>query len=165
MAADRELIKTTLEFSQKLNVLYAEDDEVLLKATVPMFEQWFNNVRCCKDGQEAFDLFKNSEMKFDLIITDINMPNLSGLDFVEKVRQIDEDIKIIIISAHDDTENLLKSINLHVNDFLPKPYDMLDLAKILKSIKEKNLTFATNKRELEERFERLVDNNSHNIDK
>ncbi len=165
MAIDRELIKSILEFSKKLNVLYAEDDEVLLKATMPIFEQWFEDVTCCKDGQEAFDTFKNASKKFDLIITDINMPNLSGLEFVEKVRQIDEDIKIIIISAHDDTDNLLKSIKLQVSDFLPKPYDIIDLAKILKSIQDKSSIFATNKRELKERFERLVESNGHNFNK
>lgn len=90
------------------------------------------------------------------------MPNLSGLDFIEKVRKVDEDIKIIIISAHDDTDNLLKSIKLHVSDFLPKPYDIVDLAKILKNIQGKTTLSDQNKKELKEKLEKLVEDNDHN---
>lgn len=68
MGIDTELIKSILEFSKKLNVLYAEDDEALIRATLPIFEQWFEDVTCCKDGQEAFDIFKSTQKNSTLLL-------------------------------------------------------------------------------------------------
>ena len=104
------------------SILLIEDDvdtqeniKIILEDDVKEFYQAYN-------GQEGFDIFK--EKNPDIILTDINMPYLTGLELVSMIRALDKDKPIIILSAYDDRENLLNSINLGSNGFIPKPIDI-----------------------------------------
>ena len=110
-----------------LTLLYVEDDrdtqeqmKMLLEDDVKEFYQAF-------DGEEGLSMYK--KLKPDIILSDINMPILDGLSMIQKIKEIDEKQPIIIVSALDDRENLLKSINIGVNFFAPKPIDINTIYK------------------------------------
>lgn len=125
--------KKLLEKTSKLNVLYAEDDDVLREKTVSMLKTFFKSVDPCPNGKEALELYiKNGKSSFyDLIVTDINMPVMNGLKLCEEIFKLDQNQQIIIISAYNDSENLEKIIDLGVRNYIHKPYDITKLINIL----------------------------------
>jgi len=83
-----------------------------------------------KDGKEAISVWKAS--KPDIIITDINMPRLNGLDMAAYVRTHDKDVQIIVATAHSDTEYLLRAVELQLVKYIIKPITKEKLSQALK---------------------------------
>ena len=81
------------------------------------------------DGREALDMV--SRMKPDIVVTDIRMPYIDGLEFITRAKEIDPDIQFIIISGHDEFEYAQKALKLGVCDFLLKPLDNEELQELL----------------------------------
>lgn len=115
-------VKEAHAFTKNLNVLYAEDDLSLQAQTEKIFKLLFNSVVSVNDGQEALAMY--NRQNFDLVITDILMPNMDGLELSKKIKEIDPNQTIIVISAHNDSQQLLDFINLNINQYLRKPIVM-----------------------------------------
>ena len=101
------------------SVLYAEDEEKTRKNFVACFEMFFGKVYEAKNGKEALTLYE--EKSPDILILDIQMPEISGLEVTKIIRKTDLDVKIIILTAHSDKERLLSAVPLRLNDYLIKP--------------------------------------------
>jgi DNA-binding response OmpR family regulator len=107
------------EFLKNLTVLYVEDDEQVRKNAVEYLGRICKNVLEAKNGKEAIAAWKTS--KPDIIITDINMPRLNGLDMASYIRAHDNDVQIIIATAYADTEYLMRAVELQLVKYLIKP--------------------------------------------
>ncbi len=98
----------------------------------------FEDVVVAVDGQEALEIFeenlKNNKY-FDLVLTDIKMPRLNGMDMIEKMLELVENQKFIIVSAYKDEEKLFKSINFRVLGYFIKPINVDNMMEILKKAK------------------------------
>ena len=91
-----------LKFAKEFNILYVEDDEevsLVFRETLNIF---FNKVYFAVNGLDGLEKFENNSI--DLILTDITMPLMNGLDMSKEIKKINQDIPIIITSAHDDIE-------------------------------------------------------------
>lgn len=132
MSIDNNLI---LENSKNLNILYVEDDKFLSKATSALFLNYFKKVDIAKDGLEGLDKYKlflqDTKTTYDIVITDINMPNMNGVDFSKKIKKINNEQIIIIITAFDEAEYLHASIELGVSAFLTKPLNVEQLRRVV----------------------------------
>lgn len=98
----------------------------------------FEDVVVAVDGQEALEIFEkdfNNNRYFDLVLTDIKMPRLDGMDMIEKMLDLVENQKFIIVSAYKDEEKLLKSINFRVLGYFVKPINVDNMMEILKKAK------------------------------
>ena len=126
-----DILKETVH----LNVLYVEDAEETRIYTLKMLQNFFSKVSVCTDGQEGLNAFENE--KFDLIFTDINMPNMNGLQMIENIRKTDIDIPIVIFSAYDDKECLLEGIKLGIDGYVLKPFDYDEVEAIITKISKK----------------------------
>ena len=109
-------------------------------------DKYFQNTMIANDWTEGFKKMKQRSP--DIIITDINMPGVNGLELVKHIKKLDSDMEIIIITAHYDTKNLLESLHIGVTDFIPKPidYSLLEeaIGKALKNLNNnKNLESKT----------------------
>ena len=82
------------------------------------------------DGLEGIGAIK-SECRFDVILSDINMPRMDGLKFLEHVREFDEDLRAVVVTAYGDTANIRTAMNRGAFDFVTKPIDMADLENTL----------------------------------
>lgn len=123
-----------------LNVLYAEDEDFIRENIVDALKFMSVNVTAVSNGKDAYkEYLKN---KPDIIISDINMPILNGLELAEKIREEDEDIQIIIVSGYTNTEYFLKAVELNLVKYLIKPVSLFDLKSVLehcvKKLKCKN---------------------------
>lgn len=117
MSTLQELTK----ISKDMNILCVEDSENFLKQISSLLERLFKNVYKAKSGQEGLDKYK--EYHPHVVLTDLTMPNMDGFEMIKILKTINPDIKIIIISAYVDTDNLLEAIHMGVSDFIPKPVD------------------------------------------
>jgi len=144
------------EVSKKLRVLYVEDNKDAQEAMLFVFNDLFKDVVTAQHGQEGFERFK--EAKFDLIVTDINMPVLDGLEMAKKIREITKDIPIVILSAYNSEEFLLKSIDIGIDGYLFKPLNMENLKRVLGRI-ARNIQIKYEKKSLEQQ---LVDEKENN---
>jgi two-component system, OmpR family, response regulator ArlR len=104
-----------------LKILIVEDEKRLAQLLKDAISDSFFSVVIAKDGNEGLKKFKI--YKPDIIITDIMMPFCDGLEMTQKIKELDELIPIIVLSAHSEKEKLLKAIDLGINKYFIKPFD------------------------------------------
>ncbi|RAX57797.1 hypothetical protein CCZ01_04945 [Helicobacter monodelphidis] len=135
-SSDRSLFELTL--------LYAEDDKSIQEMMKKILQRRFCKVLCANDGEGGFDLFQKENI--DIVITDMSMPKVSGLELCAKIREIDEEIPIMMITAFNESDYLIEALQLGVDRFLFKPINTTTLDKHLKILvkrailSKKNLT-------------------------
>ncbi len=112
-----------------INILVAEDEDELREYLVEYLQIFFKNVYSAACGEEAYQLYL--QHKPEIILSDINMPNLDGLSMISRIRQNDLKTKIIIMSAHSQTDKLLSAIKLNLVTYLLKPIKVEELKEIL----------------------------------
>lgn len=118
------------------NILLIEDDRPLNKAISVYFKKEKFYVLSSFSGQEALDiLFQNN---LDLIILDINLPDLSGFDLIEQIKIINSNIPILILSACDLDSAILHGFNLGAEDYVIKPFNIEILHKKINVILKRN---------------------------
>jgi len=126
--------KTVYKETQKLSILLVEDFQPLREEMHMLFEDLFSVVISAKDGKEALSLYVESYEKgkpFDLVMSDIQMPNMDGVELSKQIRAHNESQPIIILSAYSETKYLLELINIGISKFLTKPIQHDELFDIL----------------------------------
>ena len=117
----------------KINILYVEDEVEVRTLTSNVLSKFVKNVVIASNGKEGLEIFEqhNSEDSsldsFHLIVTDINMPKMDGLEMLENISKIDYDIPSIVTTAHNDADFLKQAINLRVRGYVSKPLNLHDL--------------------------------------
>jgi len=113
--------KTLYAYTKDLNLLYIEDDKEIIKQSVELFKMFFASVVVCENGEEGLGVYQKDNYCFDIVITDLHMPKMGGIEMIEEILLLCPEQDIIVISAQDESEMLLKLINLGVDSFLLKP--------------------------------------------
>jgi len=103
-------------------LLFIEDDYDAQEQIKMLLEEDVKELYQAYDGQEGLKMYE--EKKPDIVITDINLPILCGLELTAKIKEISKTQPVIVMSAHDDKENILNSINLGSAGFIPKPINV-----------------------------------------
>lgn len=119
------------ETLKNLTILYVEDDDATRQNAVEYLRRLCLEVYEARDGKEALVLWRDN--KPDVIIADVSMPRMNGLDMARYIRAEDKEVKIIIASAHTDTDYLLEAVELQLIKYLVKP---LTKAKLLGALEE-----------------------------
>jgi len=124
-------------------LLYVEDEEEIRTIYERFLRRRVENILVANNGKEGFDIYK--KQKPDLIITDINMPIMNGLEMCSLIRDDNIDIPIIVTSAHSEAQYFQEAINIGINMFLLKPVDMTQLYNTIKIASENIYLKAENK--------------------
>jgi YesN/AraC family two-component response regulator len=124
-----EHLHDLMELGKDLKVLYVEDDESLRIETKKIIERIFGRVDVASNGIEGYVAFNAND--YDLVITDIEMPCLNGIEMSRKIRMLSQDTPIVIISAYTRTDYFIEAISLSVDHYLLKPIKMPQLVKTL----------------------------------
>jgi YesN/AraC family two-component response regulator len=104
------------------SVLYVEDDKVVRNELGEFLFLKFREVRQADNGKSGLEVF--SGYKADLVITDIRMPVMNGLEMAREIRKIAPSTRIIVTSAYQDTEFFLEAIDIGVSQFVLKPVNL-----------------------------------------
>lgn len=110
-------------------ILFVEDEEATRKNYVTYLKMLFSEVYEADDGEKAYQLYK--EKKPDIMILDVNIPKLNGLELLEKIRKNDYTTKAIMFTAHSDQKFLLQAVSLQLTKYLVKPVSRKELKEAL----------------------------------
>ena len=117
---------------KNFTLLFVEDDPGTQEQIGIMLKDEVKNIYQAYDGATGLKIYKNK--KPDIILTDINIPILSGLDMAEKIKKIDKDQPLLMMSAFDEKDILLNAINIGIDGFIVKPVEMTQLTDKLNQI-------------------------------
>ncbi|WP_417334436.1 response regulator transcription factor [Halarcobacter sp.] len=126
----------------KTRVLLVEDEDVARKTLSFYLNTIFDEVVVACDGQEASKVFKKDfeeDRTFDLVLTDLKMPNKDGISMIDDIRELVPNQRFIIVSAHKNEDDLLKLINLRVLGYFVKPLNIDNMMEMLKKAKDEVL--------------------------
>ena len=141
-------IKELTKYSKNLNVLYVEDDKQFAKDTIEILENFFLNVDLSINGEDALikylNYFNTNHSYYDIIITDISMPKLNGLELAKTIYEHNSIQPIIVISAHNEAEYLLEFINIGIEYFIVKPFNIDEIMQVLYKSSKKIYTSKQN---------------------
>ncbi len=116
------------------NILFVDDERVVIKTTKSILNYLGYQVETRWDPREALALFKSSPGDFDLIITDMTMPRMTGAVLAEEMMSIRPDIPVIICTGHSDLIDEEKAKNLGISSFLMKPVSMETMAVAIRGV-------------------------------
>lgn len=142
---------------KSLSVLYVEDDIETQEELAMMVKPWVGTLHVAADGQAGLDLFKAERP--DIVITDIQMPRVSGLAMSADIRRLVPEQIIIVLSAFNDSEYLFRAIELGIDQYLPKPVNVERLLDKLAQMANVQLALKERRRNLLllEQYKLLVD--------
>ena len=145
-------------FLKTLNILYIQNDENTKKDFLKMVNTLFDNVICANNGKDGISKFKenkNDSFLIDIIISDLDIPDMDGIEVLEKIREDDLEIPIILITNNQETQKLLRAIKFKVVDYLPKNVNKRDLvSSIQKACIPRH--YDKFKKNMEEDLEKLI---------
>lgn len=118
----------------RLRVLYVEDDVNIKTELTLLLSKFFKNMITASNGQEGFDLFTKNRNSIDLIISDINMPVMTGIEMIKAIRETDKKIPCIFTTAYSDNDFLVEAIKLKVYEYIIKPIDIRKLISVVNDI-------------------------------
>ena len=127
--------KLLKQLSQDLSLLYVEDEKIIRDKTATIFKNLFSQVDVAEDGIVAIDKYNNfcelNSKYYDIIISDIQMPRLNGIELAKEIFKINKKQKIVIVSAFNDKEYLIDLINIGVEGFMQKPLSSENMLQVL----------------------------------
>ena len=105
-------------------ILLAEDSPVTLALLSKWLVQAGYRVKEARDGQEAWEFFtEQGSAAFAMVLSDVVMPRMDGIRLVERIREVDPEIPVVLLSSSEDVQAMKAALNLHVSEFLAKPFD------------------------------------------
>ena len=122
--------KLLYEYTKNIKVLYVEDDHSVREQTALLLEHCFFNLVVANDGVDGLKKFSKEKDGFDLILTDINMPNMNGITMCKEILYMNPEVEIIFITAHNELEYLKEALEIGASSFVSKPFqkEVLDNA-------------------------------------
>ena len=114
------------------SILYVEDDSFIRSKYVKLLKLYFTNVYEASNGEEALNIY--NDKKPQIIILDINIPLINGLEVAKKIRETDSSPKIIFFTAYSDKEKLLEAIELRAVKYLIKPIKTFELEELMETM-------------------------------
>lgn len=117
---------------EHIKVLIVDDDRTTTSILRHMLKNYSDDIFLANDGAEGYKLFMQHHP--DIILSDINMPIMNGLEMAEKIRSRDEEVKIALFTDFENRNILLKAIELGVNQFLSKPFEAKSFSKTIQQL-------------------------------
>jgi len=131
---DKEQEETSQEIGGSEHILLVDDEPNILNIEKDMLEKLGYSLKVTNNAREALNLFEERLYQFDLVITDMTMPGMTGVEFAGELRKFRSDIPIIICTGFSESISKEKIERLGINGFLMKPVLLSDLAKIVRKV-------------------------------
>ena len=113
-------------------ILYVEDEESVQNQTKMILDDFVKEVKVASDGEEGLKIALEEDI--DIIVTDIMMPHMNGIDMLKALKEKNKDIPVIITTAFTETDYLMEAIKLKVDGFITKPINIKDLINYIYTV-------------------------------
>jgi len=128
-------LEKLIKLTKELKLLYVEDNEAARTSILDILQEFFDDIIVAVDGEEGLEKFREHDI--DLIITDINMPKLNGLEMLAEIKKESDDVITLICSAYNESDYFVESIKLGVEGYLLKPIDFKQFMTLLEKVAQK----------------------------
>ncbi len=125
----KEYKTSLLEVASNLSLLYVEDDSETRKVFEKLLTPYFKTIKSFSNGQDALEEYMTTE--YDLVLTDMAMPDMDGLELIEKIHEINRAQYVVVCSTYDQPMLLIGLLNEGVDGFIIKPVDVNNALKNL----------------------------------
>ncbi|MEA3372436.1 MAG: diguanylate cyclase, partial [Campylobacterota bacterium] len=142
-----------MQQTKSIRLLYAEDNAEAREETLEVLHMFFDDICVAHNGAIALEHYRDK--RFDLIITDINMPVLNGLDLIARIRETDRTTPILIVSVHNEREYLKRGIGLGISGYILKPMELVTFLETIESSVEKITSMKKHELEREDLEEKV----------
>jgi YesN/AraC family two-component response regulator len=126
-----DLVQLTEE-TKKMTAMVVEDEAVANELLSSTFKNFFKEVTSAFNGKEALELFK--EKKPDIVFVDIIMPEMDGIELARRIREINPQQMVVVVSASNDIQKISQTIEIGVNSFIQKPIDTKKIIELLQNV-------------------------------
>jgi len=123
-------MKEKIEKLKKYTILFVEDEVDISSIISDTLKKLQLNFYIASNGQEALEIYNNNK-NINLVITDINMPIMNGIELIRNIRQQDKDIICMIMSAHTETSYKEDALQLGVKYYIEKPFDFINFINLV----------------------------------
>jgi len=137
-------IKKLKKFTENLKILYVEDDVAIADTMIMYLKKFFSDVAFASDGLMGLEVYKQDN--FDIVITDLSMPKMNGLEMLKIIKELNPNQVVLITSAHSENNYLFSAIKIGIDGYIIKPYDYEQLNNELYKIAEKINLFQENEK-------------------
>ena len=117
-----------------MDILMIEDNEAVCEMMGMFFEKESWNAEFYHDGKEGYEAFMMKRSSWDLIILDLNLPSMDGMQICRSIRQVNEDVPIIILTARDSESNQVIGLEMGADDYVTKPFSPLTMMARIKAL-------------------------------
>ncbi len=114
----KEMLKT-------LSVLYVEDEDLVRASLSRFMQRRFDRVDTASNGEEGLEKFKTNS--YDVVVTDVRMPIMDGLEMAGHIKKISTDIPVIVVTAYNETDYFMRAIEIGIDRYVRKPVDTNEL--------------------------------------
>lgn len=121
-----------------MKILLVEDEKLLSKSVAKGLAMLGYAVDCAYDGEEALYLYEINE--YDLMILDLNLPKVDGMEVLRRIRAQDADFRILILSARNSLDDKITGLDSGSNDYLTKPFEFAELEARIRSLLRRDFT-------------------------
>lgn len=121
-----------------MRVLLVEDDELLGDGICSGLKHYGHTIDWIKDGKSAYDALIRQQENFDVIVLDLGLPKMSGLEVLKRIREKDVAVPVLILTAEDAVEARVQGLDAGADDYLPKPFDLDELCARLRALQRRS---------------------------
>jgi len=119
-------------FLKDISILYVEDEPDVRDGYAKALSRICENVILASNGEEGVSLYK--KFKPDIVISDIKMPVMNGLEMIKRIKEINPDTKTILTTAHSESKYMMEAISFHVDGYLLKPVDKNSMIALIEKV-------------------------------
>ncbi|HLD16237.1 MAG TPA: response regulator transcription factor [Coxiellaceae bacterium] len=121
-----------------MRVLLVEDDELLGDGICTGLKHYGHTVDWVKDGRAAYKVLSASYENFDIIVLDLGLPKMSGLEVLKSVREKNIVTPVLILTAHETVDDRVKGLDAGADDYLTKPFDLDELCARMRALQRRS---------------------------
>jgi len=138
------------------SVLYVEDTPTIIEIFSMILSQHFKKIYIQENGEDALKFYLENKDKIDLVITDINMPKMNGIEMSKAIKADNQEIPIIVTSAYDEKEYLLEAIQIGINAYVTKPLKLHSLLENISRVLEPKILKLKLESQQKENYDKLL---------